>query len=80
MKIIQLLCAFILAAITINVLAQSSAPSAGNPIAGVWRLNLEKSTYDPGPPPSQPSIHMYMDRAEEGIIAVTHGVTQQGNP
>jgi hypothetical protein len=61
----------------------AQTPDAGeNPIIGVWKLNPWRSTFDPPPtgPPPQSNIRLYVDRGDEGIVALTHTVSAQGIP
>ena len=57
--------------------AQVSA-QASNPRFGTWKLNVAKSTYDPGPAPQ--SVTMKIEAAGEGERATTEGVNATGAP
>ena len=46
---------------------------------GTWTLNVEKSTYSPGPPPKS-SMRTHEDRGNGLIRVTTQGVNAQGNP
>ena len=47
-----------------------------SPLAGIWKLNLSKSTYDPGPPPK--SMTVKIEAGENGEAAVADQVDSQG--
>ena len=49
---------------------------ASNPRLGTWKLNLEKSKYDPGPAPQ--SNTMKIEAAGEGEKSTTEGVNAAG--
>ena len=76
----------ILAGVTVIVcsavlLAQFPAPGA-NPIVGMWKQNMEKSTYSPGPPPPEDSssVRQYAAGEDGAVVAVTMNVNPQGLP
>ena len=46
---------------------------------GTWTLNVEKSTYSPGPPPKS-STRTHEDRGNGLLRVTTQGVNAQGNP
>lgn len=73
-------CGLAVAFLSNGLIAQSPAPSANNPILGVWRLNIEESTFDPGPAPTQPQTSVYVDHGNNGIAAHVFGVNAQGLP
>ena len=62
-------------------LAQSSANNA-KLIIGMWKQNMEKSTYSPGPPPLKGSysVRQYVAGADGSIVAITMNVDPQGLP
>jgi hypothetical protein len=49
---------------------------ASNPRLGTWKLNVEKSKYNPGPAPQ--SVTMKVEAAGEGEKATTEGVNAAG--
>src|SRR5262245_17866833 len=49
-----------------------------DPMIGVWKLNLAKSTYKPGPPPR--SVMVDVHTAGDGLMAMSQGVDAQGAP
>ena len=61
----------VLAAGLVRVAAQAS-----NPRIGTWKLNVEKSKYNPGPAPQ--SLTMTIEAAGEGEKATTEGVNAAG--
>jgi hypothetical protein len=52
------------------------AAQASNPRLGTWKLNVEKSKYNPGPAPQ--SNTMKIEAAGEGEKATTEGVNAAG--
>jgi hypothetical protein len=52
------------------------AAQASNPRIGTWKLNVEKSKYDPGPAPQRNT--MKIEAAGEGEKATTEGVNAAG--
>ena len=62
--------------VVLEVQAQSHT---SHPIIGTWKLNLEKSSFDPGPGP-EASVRRFVEREEGfiGTLRVTVGLT--GNP
>jgi len=61
----------VLGASLVRVSAQAS-----NPRSGTWKLNVEKSKYDPGPAPQ--SNTMKIEASGEGEKATTEGVNAAG--
>jgi hypothetical protein len=63
------------------LLAQGPAPDK-NPILGTWKQNLQKSTYNPGPPPPALaySVRQYSEADDGSIIAITMNVSPDGIP
>jgi hypothetical protein len=51
--------------------------SAGDPLVGTWKLNIEKSKYSPGPPPTGPNTQK-IEAVENGIKMVSDGVNAKG--
>ena len=67
------------ALIGLTVLFVSSGASlAQDPLAGKWKLNLEKSKYDPGPPPK--SIMLNYEPTEGGMRITVDGVSSDDQP
>jgi hypothetical protein len=72
-----------LALIACSLLAQGPTPlSPPNPIIGVWKQNVEKSTYSPGPPPPKGvgSVRQYAAGQDGSIVAVTFNISAEGIP
>ena len=51
--------------------------SAGDPLVGTWKANIEKSKYSPGPPPKGPNTQK-IEAVENGIKTVADGVNAKG--
>src|SRR5262245_15616945 len=60
-----------------SLLAQT--PAGKNPIIGTWRLNLEKSKFESGPPPKG-QTRQYSQRTDGLIVATIWSINAQGNP
>ena len=60
-----------------SLLAQT--PAGKNPIVGTWRLNLEKSKFESGPPPKG-QTRQYSQRHDGLIVANIWSISAQGNP
>ena len=61
--------------------AQAPAP-APNPLIGIWKQNLEKSTYSPGPAPPQGlgAVRQYAAGVDGAIVAITFNLDSRGLP
>jgi hypothetical protein len=57
--------------------AGSSHAQSKDPWIGVWKVNLEKSTYDPGPKPTAPA-EVKIEPAPNGMKTTIDGVNPQG--
>jgi len=71
------------ALIACSLLAQTPTPlPASNPVIGVWKQNMEKSTYSPGPPPPRGvgSVRQYAAGLDGSIVAVTFNISAAGLP
>jgi hypothetical protein len=68
-----------LAVCSMTLLAQGPAP---NQIIGTWKQNMEKSTYNPGPPPlkGSGSVRQYAAGEDGAIVAITMNIDPQGLP
>ena len=69
--------------ITGSLVAQGPTTlSPPNPIIGVWKQNMEKSTYNPGPPPPRGvgSVRQYAAGQDGSIVAVTFNLNLEGIP
>jgi len=51
--------------------------SAGDPLVGTWKTNIEKSKYSPGPPPKGPNTQK-IEAVENGMKTVADGVNAKG--
>jgi hypothetical protein len=71
-----------LALIACTLLAQTTQVQGPNPIIGVWKQNMEKSTYNPGPPPPRGfgSVRQYAAGLDGSIVAVTFNISAEGLP
>ena len=72
-KRVAVFCAslFLLAGIAIT----SSVRAADNPSAGTWKLNLEKSKYDPGPAPKSVTVTIKIENNTETYTSDTVSAT-----
>src|SRR5262249_41581097 len=73
--------AMALIAVSSISLAQDLAP-ATKLLLGAWKLNMEKSTYSPGPQPQKgsTSVRQYAAGDDGSIIAVTINIDPEGIP
>jgi hypothetical protein len=72
-----------LALIACSLLAQGPTQvPPQNPIIGVWKQNMEKSTYSPGPPPPRGvgGVRQYAAGLDGSIVAVTFNISSNGLP
>jgi hypothetical protein len=60
------------------VLGAAAAQAQSNPIVGTWKLNLEKSKYDPGPAPK--SLTRTVEAQGDGLKYTFEGVAADGTP
>ena len=56
-----------------------SAAFAADVFSGNWKLNLEKSKYDPGPPPKGPNFSK-IEAIPGGLKFTNDGVNAEGKP
>ena len=65
----------------ISLVSQAPAQNV-NPVIGTWKLNAEKSTYSPGPPPPKGSgaVRQYAAGVDGSIVAVTFNIDSSGLP
>jgi len=68
---------FVLATIVLYFAVTESF--AADVLSGNWKLNLEKSKYDPGPPPKGPNFSK-IDAIEGGLRFTNDGVNAEGKP
>jgi hypothetical protein len=69
----SMLVAFVLA-----IIAPQSVFAQSNPDVGVWKLNLAKSKYSPGPPPK--SLTIASEAVGQGLRSTFEGVDAEGKP
>jgi len=60
------------------VLLCSTIHAQSNPLVGTWKLNLEKSKYEPGPAPK--SLTRTIEPAGDGVKYTFSGVAADGKP
>ena len=53
--------------------------AADDPFFGLWKLNLAKSRYSPGPPP-QNQTYQFEPSGTDGVKFTARGVDARGNP
>jgi hypothetical protein len=53
-------------------------PAQSNPLVGTWKLNVEKSKYEPGPAPK--SLTRTVEAEGEGVKYTFEGVSADGKP
>ena len=62
------------------VLTAQNGTSIKDPSVGTWRINLQKSTYSPGPAPKTPTLRRYELRPDGFTVITQTSVDAQGNP
>src|SRR5215475_8820466 len=67
----------VLFALIVLVSLSTTVAFAADMFSGTWKLNLEKSSYDPGPPPKEPTVSKYV-AVKNGYILMSDGVTAGG--
>jgi hypothetical protein len=67
-----------LAVSVLVVLAGSLVQAQNNPLVGTWKLNVEKSKYDPGPAPK--SLTRTVVAQGDGVKYTFEGVGADGKP
>lgn len=73
MKRVAVSAVLLLAAVALSIVRVS----AGDPLAGTWKTNIEKSKYSPGPPPKGPNTQK-IEAVENGMKTVADGVNAKG--
>ena len=65
-----------------GVLSAQQPTSQSSQLIGMWKQNLEKSTYNPGPPPPKGSgsVRQYAAGDDGAIVAITINITPEGLP
>ena len=67
----------IMAVCVITMFPSHAFAQGPNPLIGVWTLNIAKSTYAPGPPPTSPGTRTYTKNGD-GLKVVIDGVDADG--
>jgi hypothetical protein len=62
--------------VVLEVATSSLLVAQSDPVLGMWKLNLAKSKYDPGPPPK--SLTVKVEPVPNGVKQVTDAVDAQG--
>jgi len=68
---------FVLGAIVYGVIVNTAF--AADVFSGNWKLNLEKSKFDPGPPPKGPN-YVRIEAISDGLKFTIDGVNAEGKP
>ena len=66
------------AVVVLAVVASSTIHAQSNPLVGTWKLNVEKSKYEPGPAPK--SMTRTVEAAGNGVKYTFEGVSSDGQP
>jgi hypothetical protein len=71
-----------LAIVGVTLLSLPTPAQAPNPVLGTWKQNMEKSVYNPGPPPPMGlgAVRQYAAGADGSIVAVTFNLDAAGLP
>lgn len=56
-----------------------SAWAADDPFTGIWKLNLAKSKFNPGPPPNA-NTYNFQPVGANGVKLIADGIDSKGNP
>lgn len=68
----------VVAVALLSVVGASSLHAQSNPVVGTWKLNLEKSKFDPGPAPK--SLTRTIAAEGDGLKYTFEGVGADGKP
>src|SRR6202008_4855947 len=68
---------FVLGAIVFGFIVNTAF--AADVFSGNWKLNVEKSKFDPGPPPKGPNFSK-IDAIDGGLKFTNEGVNAEGKP
>ena len=73
---------FALAILSASLLSIQTPAQSPNPVLGTWKQNMEKSVYNPGPPPPMGlgAVRQYAAGADGSVIAVTFNIDGSGLP
>jgi hypothetical protein len=69
-----------LAAAALVIVSATAQGQATDPWIGVWKTNLTKSTFSPGPIPKTPATVTIESASGGGIKLITDGTNAQGQP
>ena len=61
------------------IVSTTGQTQSSDPWMGTWKVNLEKSTFSPGPKPTTP-VTVKMESPAGGIKITTDGTTPDGKP
>ena len=73
------LTAFIAALLSLSAVALTAQTKPGDPWLGTWKVDLAKSTFDPGPTPMVAAT-MTIERAGSGMKTTITNVDAEGKP
>ena len=70
------------AAIVWSSVLLAQGPARVELLIGMWKQNMEKSTFDPGPPPAKGSgaVRQYAAGDDGAIVAITMTISPEGLP
>ena len=68
---------FVFALIAVVAVAFTVSGQSSDPWSGTWKVNLAKSKYTPGPPPTHAAT-VKMEASENGLKTAIDGVNAQG--
>jgi hypothetical protein len=68
--------ALLIVAVVLVTIASASSQAQSSPLVGTWKLNLSKSTFDPGPGPT--SLTRTVEAQGDGVKYTFSGVTADG--
>ena len=71
------MCSTIVVGVWLSAGTATAQPS--DPWIGTWRLNVARSSFNPGPPPRVQTIDI-QSREGDGLYVVTNGVDAAGRP
>jgi len=75
---IKVVASFAALLLLVGIAATSSVRAADDPNNGTWKINLEKSKYNPGPAPKSGTYTIKIENGTESYSA--EGVDASGNP
>ncbi len=69
----------IMAVCVITTFPSHAFAQGPNPLIGVWKVNLAKSTYSPGPPPKSPGTLTYTQNGDGLKLAISGLMNADGS-